>query len=127
MADLQKEKELKKEEVETVSVLDKKRQHLLDELSEIMDQTSGNYSPFLMEELQRRLEIVVQNFNEELKALIKDSFENWKIKDSQIRGLMATNSDSMQVPKPKMNKEKSEDISTPDFIKAVKFGPIRNK
>ena len=126
MADIQKENGQEKEGVKSVSVLDKKRQYILGELSEIMDQTRGNYSPFLMEELQRRLEFVVQNFNEELKSLIKGSFENWKIKDSQLRDLM-DNLDSEQFPKPQMKKEKSEDISTPDFIKAVKFGPIRHK
>ena len=126
MANLQKDNGQEKERVKPVSVLDKKRQYILGELSEIMDQTRVNYNPFLMDELQRRLEIVVQNFNEELKFLIKGSFENWKIKDSQLRDLM-NNLDSEQIPKPPMKKEKSADISTPNFIKAVKFGPIRHK
>ena len=124
MADLKKENGQGNEGVETVSVLDEKRQYLLDKLSELMEQTSGDYGPFLMKELQRRMEFVVQNFNEELKALIKCSFEDWKIKDSQLRDLIAGN---LKVLKNPAKKEKSEDITSPDFIKDVKFGPIRRK
>ena len=110
--------------VETVSVLDEKRQYLLDELSELMEQASGDNGPLLMKELQRRLEFVVQNFNEELKALIQSSFKDWKIKDSQLRDLIAGN---LKVPKSPAKKEKPEDITSPNFIKDVKFGPIRRK
>ena len=124
MADLKKENGQENQGGGAVSVLDEKCQYILDELSELMDQTSGDYGPFLMKELQRRLEFVVQNFNEELKALIQSSFENWKIKDSQLRDLIAGN---LSVPKSPVKKEKPEDITSPDFIKDVKFGPIRRK
>ncbi len=124
MTDLKKENGQKNNEVETVSALSEKRQYLLDELSELMDQASGDYGPFLMKELQRRLEFVVQTFNEELKALIQSSFEDWKIRDSQLRDLIVGN---LKVPKSPAKKEKSEDITSPDFIKDVKFGPIRRK
>ena len=124
MAALKKENGQENKGVETVSVLDEKRQYLLDELSELMEQASGDYGPFLMKELQQRLEFVVQNFNEELKTLIQSSFEDWKIKDSQLRDLIASN---LKVPKSPAKKEKSEDITSPDFIKDVKFGPIRRK
>ena len=124
MADLKKENEQGNKEVKTVSALSEKRQYLLDELSELMEQASGDYGPFLMKELQRRLEFVVQNFNEELKTLIQTSFEDWKIKDSQLRDLIASN---LLDPKISVKKEKSEDISSPDFIKDLKFGPIRRK
>ena len=124
MADLQKENSQEKQKVETVSNLDNKRQYLLDELEQLMDKTNGNYGPFLMKELQRRLEVVVQNFNDELKVLIKSSFENWEIKDSQIRKLMAGKlQDQQRQPK----KAKPKDPTTPDFIKDVEFGPTRRK
>ena len=124
MTDLKKENGPEQAGVEIISVLDEKRQYLMDELSKLMDQTSGDYGPFLMEELQRRLEFVVQNFNEELNALIQSSFEDWKIKDSQLRDLIAVNP---PVPKRAAKKENPEDISSPDFIKNMKFGPIRRK
>ena len=124
MADLKKENGQENKEVKTASALSEKRQYILDELSELMEQESGNYGPFLMKELQRRLEFVVQNFNEELKALIQSSFEDWKIKDSQLRNLIAGN---LKTPKRPAKKEKPEDITSPDFIKDMKFGPIRRK
>ena len=124
MAELQKENGPEKEGVETLSLLDEKRQYLLDELSALMKEAGGVYGPFFMNELQRRLELVVQNFNEELKSLINNSFEKWKIKDSQMRDLLSGN---LQFQKSQPLKEKSEESSTPDFIKDVEFGPIRRK
>ena len=124
MADLKKENGQENKEVKTVSTLSEKRQYLLDELSELMEQASGDYGPFLMKELQQRLEFVVQNFNKELQALIQSSFEDWKIKDSQLRDLIAGN---LKVPKSPTKKEKPVDITSPDFIKDMKFGPIRRK
>ena len=124
MADLKKENGQENKRVKTVSVLDEKRQYLQDGLSELMEQANGDYDPFLMKELQRRLEFVVKNFNEELKALIQSSFEDWEIMDSQLRDLIVGN---LKVPKSPAKKEKSEDITSPDFIKDVKFGPIRRK
>ena len=124
MADLQKKNSQEKQKVETVSNLDNKRQYLLDELAQLMDKTNGDYGPFLMKELQRRMEVVVQNFNDELKVLIKNSFENWEIKDSQIRELMAGKlQDQQRQPK----KTKPKEPTTPDFIKDVEFGPTRRK
>ena len=127
MTDLKKENGPEQAGVEIISVLDEKRQYLMDELSKLMDQTSGDYGPFLMEELQRRLEFVVQNFNEELKALIQSSFEDWKIIDSQLRDLISSNIGNLQTPKSQLKKETAEDTSTPSFIKNMEFGPIRRK
>ena len=127
MADSQKKNRQEKGGVETVSEIDEKRKFLLDKLSELMEQTSGDYGPLIMEELQQRLEFVVQNFNDELKKLIKSSFEIWKIKDSQLRDLMETNIDNLQVSKSQEVKENPVDSSIPDFIKDVEFGPIRHK
>ena len=127
MIDLKKENDQEQAGVESISALDEKRQYLMDELSKLMDQTSGDYGPFLMEELQRRLEFVVQNFNEELKALIQSSFEDWKIIDSQLRDLISSNIGNLQTPKSQLKKETAEDTSTPSFIKNMEFGPIRRK
>ena len=49
MADSQKENRQEKGGVETVSEIDEKRKFLLDELSELMEQTSGDYGPLIME------------------------------------------------------------------------------
>ena len=124
MADSKKENGQDGKGVEISALLSEKHQDHLDSLSELMENTGGVYGPFLMEELQRRLELVVRNFNEEVKALIKGSFKKWKIKDSQLRDLMKST-----IPKPKSQPKtkKTKDSSTPNFIKNVKFGPIRPK
>ena len=127
MADTQKKNIQGKVEAKPSSIVDKKRQYILDELSILMEQADKDYSPFLMEELHQRLEFVVQNFNEELKSMIKSSFKEWQIKDSQLRDLMATNIDDLQDPKSQSVKEKPVDSSKPNFIKNMEFGPIRRK
>tara|TARA_B100000315_G_C14257434_1_gene442568 strand:- start:102 stop:476 length:375 start_codon:yes stop_codon:yes gene_type:complete len=124
MALKKKENREGKEVVETSSNLDEKHQYILDELSELMEKAGDGYGPFLMEELKGRLEFVIQNFNEEVKTLIKSSFEKWEIKNSQVRDLIAGN---VQVSSSQQATEKSEDSSTPDFIKGIEFGPIRSK
>ena len=127
MEGLKKENEQEKAEVDTVPALNEKCQYLMDELSKLMNQVSGDYGPLLMEELQRRMEVVVENFNEELNILIQSSFEKWKIKDSQLRDLMSSNKGNLQTSKRQPKKEKDDTTSTPAFIKDVKFGPIGRK
>ena len=119
---IENEQEVVKEEV--LSVLDEKRKELLEEVGNLMEKMGEDLGPVFQEELQRRLEFVVQNFNKELQALIQSSFEDWKIKDSQLRDLIAGN---LKVPKSPAKKEKPVDITSPDFIKDMKFGPIRRK
>jgi len=46
------------------------------------------------------------------------------MKDFQLRALMDT---SMQIKSDQSIKEKTSVLATPDFIKDVKFGPIRSK
>ena len=124
MADSKKENGQDGKGVEILSLLSEKHQDHLDGLSELMENTDGVYGPFLMEELQRRLELVVQNFNEDVKALIEGSFKKWKIKDSQLRDLMKG---TILKPKSQPKTKKTKDSSAPNFIKNVKFGPIRPK
>ena len=124
MVDIQKEPLQKKEGDESATIVDEKRNSLLEELSEHMDQTSEGYSPLLMAEFQRRLEFVVQNFNEEVKTLINKSFEEWHNKDAKIRDLM---SEEQTVTNSPIAKDKSTKPSTPGFIKDVEFGPLRKK
>ena len=75
-----------------------------------MDQAGENYGPFLMEQLQNRLEFVIQNFNDEVKSLIKSSFNKWKIKDSHLRDLMTGKIDTIPVSSDQPDKEMIEDI-----------------
>ena len=89
-----------------------------------MAQVSGDYGPILMEELQKRLELIVKNFNDEVNTLFTTSFKKWKVTDTQLRELVSSN---IKVTIPKTKKKKQKDKSTPEFIKDVVFGPVRPK
>ena len=124
MADDKIDNEQELEEPRPLSFFEEKMKGLLDELDERLEEIGGDYGPLLMEELQNRLENIVKNFNEEVNTLFIESFEKWKVTDTQLREFV--NSDI----KPTQNKitpTKKKDISTPNFIKDVEFGPVRPK
>ena len=124
MAEKEKDNGQEIEEVKPLSLFDKKMKDLLDELDERLEQIGGDYGPFLMEELQNRLEQVVNNFNDEVHVMVTESFNKWKVTDTQLREFI--NSD-IKFPDKKPTKAKPEDVSTPQFIKDVDFGPVRPK
>ena len=103
----------------SVSKIDEKKETFIQEFSDNLERIAKDYGPFLMEELLQRLEKVVKDFNQEFTILVKGSFEKWRIKDSKLREMMAG--------KIKLELEKKEFSKSPNFIKDVKFGPIRIK
>ena len=124
MAAEKKENEQDVQQEEVLSILDKKRKELLDGVENLMEKMGEDFGPIFQDELHRRLEFVVQNFNEEVKTLFSEVFEQWQIKDTQLRDLM---DESMQLSGSLPVKSNDNDSSTPEFIKDVKFGPIRPK
>ena len=112
------------EEEKPLSLFEKKMKDLLDELDERLEQIGGDYGPILMEDLQSRLEHVVNNFNDEVRTMFTESFKRWEIKDSQLREFVQSN---IKVSDNKPVKEKKKNSSTPKFIKDVEFGPVRLK
>ena len=86
---------------ESISKINDKKEKFIQKLIENLDQTAKDYGPFLMVKLLQRLEKVVEDFNTEFNSLIKTSFENWKIKDSKLREMMAN---SFQVKVEEENK-----------------------
>ena len=112
------------EEEKPLLLYDKKMNDLLDELDERLEQIGDDYGPILMEELQNRLENIVRNFNEEVNTLFTESFKKWKVTDTQLREFVKSD---IKLPHKKVTPDKKKDISTPDFIKDVKFGPVRPK
>ena len=111
-----------KENTRSSSEINEKQKDLLEELSNLLDKIGKNYGPFLMKELIKRMEIVVENFNQELTTLINGSFKKRKIKESKLRDLLASD---IKVIKEGGNKLIKGASKAPDFIKDVKFGPIR--
>ena len=97
---------------------------LLDELDEHLEQIGGDYGPILMEELQNRLELIVKKFNDEVHTLFTESFKKWKVTDTQLREFVKSD---ITLPEKKPSKDKTQDSSTPQFIKDVNFGSVRPK
>ena len=120
----EKENGQEKEEVKLLSLFEKRMKGLLDELDEHMVQVGGDYGPILMEVLQNRLELIIKNFDDEVHTLVTDSFKKWKVIDTQIREFVKND---IAVPKKEESKEKPKDLSVPEFIKDVDFGPVRSK
>ena len=123
MADKKIENGQEIEEVKPLSLFDEKMKGLLDELDEHLEQIGGDFGPILMEELQNRLERIVKNFNEEVHTLFTESFEKWKVTDTQLREFVSSD---IKIPIKKTRKKK-KDKATPEFIKDVEFGPVRPK
>ena len=119
-----KENGPEKEEVKLLSLFEKKMKDLLDELDEHMAQVGGDYGPILMEILQNRLELIIKNFDDEFHTLVTNSFKKWKVIDTQIREFVKND---IAIPKKEKSQEKSKDLSVPEFIKDVDFGPVRSK
>ena len=124
MADDKIDNEQELEEAKPLSLFDEKMQGILDELDEHLEQIGGDFGPILMEELQNRLENIVRNFNEEVNTLFTESFKKWKVTDTQLREFVKRD---IKLPQKKVTSNKKKDISTPDFIKDVEFGPVRPK
>jgi len=123
MADAKIENGQEIEEVKPLSFFDDKMKGLLDELDEHLEQIGGDFGPILMEELQNRLERIIKNFNEEVHTLFTESFEKWKVTDTQLREFVSSD---IKIPIKKTRKKK-KDKATPEFIKDVEFGPVRPK
>ena len=112
------------EEVKPLSLFEERMKGLLDELDKHMSQVDGDYGHILMEVLQNRLELIIKNFDDEVHTLVTNSFKKWKELDTQLREFVK--SDITVFNKEETN-EKPKDLSVPEFIKDVDFGPLKSK
>ena len=124
MVEEKKENGQEIEEVKPLSFFEERMKCLLDELDGHMAQVGEDYGPILMEVLQKRLELIIKNFDDEVHTLVTNSFKKWKLIDSQLREFVKSD---IAVPNQKESKKTPEDASVPEFIKGVDFGPIRSK
>ena len=53
-----------------------KRSELLIKVDDLMEKLNNDYGPFLLEELQKRLESTINEFHLELKTILEHSFKN---------------------------------------------------
>ena len=59
-----------------------KRSELLIKVDNLMEKMDNEYGPFILDELSRRLEITIENFHDDLKSLLKQSFNNHNLKSN---------------------------------------------
>ena len=57
-----------------------KRGELLIKVDELMENLSNDYGPFLLDELQKRLEFTINKFHSDLKSILEKSFKNHDMK-----------------------------------------------
>ena len=57
-----------------------KRGELLIKVDELMEKLNNDYGPFLLEELQKRLESTINEFHSDLKTILDESFKNHDMK-----------------------------------------------
>jgi len=51
-----------------------KRGEMLIKIDELMEKINSNYGPFILDELQKRLEFTIQEFNDDLKIVLETTF-----------------------------------------------------
>ena len=61
-----------------------KKGELLIKVDELMQKLSDDYGPFLLDELQKRLESTINEFNSDLKSILEESFNNHNMKSNNI-------------------------------------------
>ena len=59
-----------------------KRSELLIKVDNLMEKMDNEYGPFILDELSRRLEITIENFHNDLKSLLTQSFNNHNLKNN---------------------------------------------
>ena len=53
-----------------------KRGELLIKVDSLMEKLDNEYGPFLLDELQRRLELTIEEFHDDLKNILEITFKN---------------------------------------------------
>ena len=81
-------------ENKSLSKSGEKRSELLIKVDNLMEKMDNEYGPFILDELSKRLEITIEEFHNDLKSLLTQSFSNHSLK----------------------NKDSSKDSSKPVFI-----------
>ena len=52
-----------------------KRGSILIQIDELMEKIDNDYGPFILDELKNRLEFTIQEFNSDLRTVLKETFE----------------------------------------------------
>tara|TARA_Y100000590_G_C15585400_1_gene963964 strand:+ start:962 stop:1267 length:306 start_codon:yes stop_codon:yes gene_type:complete len=52
-----------------------KRGQMLIKIDDLMEKINSEYGPFILDELQKRLEFTIQEFHADLKIVLEDAFD----------------------------------------------------
>ena len=75
-----------------------KRGELLIKVDNLMEKLDNEYGPFLLDELNKRLEQTIEKFNSDLKTILDESFKVYDFKKSEMDKLFSENPEESSMP-----------------------------
>lgn len=73
-----------------------KRAEMLVKIDSMLEQIDSKYGPFILEELQKRIEFTIEEFFNDLKLVLNNVFDKSKKKSNEL----SVNQDSSQMETP---------------------------
>ena len=75
-----------------------KRGELLIKVDNLMEKLDNEYGPFLLNELNKRLEQTIEKFNLDLKTILDESFKVYDFKKNEMDKLFSENPEESSIP-----------------------------
>ena len=75
-----------------------KRGELLIKVDNLMEKLDNEYGPFLLDELNKRLEQTIEKFNSDLKTILDESFKVYDFKKNEMDKLFSENPEESSIP-----------------------------
>jgi len=86
-----------------------KRSQLLLKVDNLMEKLDNEYGPFLLDELNKRLEKTIEDFNSDLKIILNQMFDAYDLRTEERKSI---HSDSDNLTKPTFIAEYEEKIKS---------------
>ena len=75
-----------------------KRGELLIKVDNLMEKLDNEYGPFLLDELNKRLEQTIEKFNSDLKTILDESFKVYDLKKNEMDKFFSENPEESSMP-----------------------------
>ena len=82
----------------TLSSSKDKRSQLLIKVDNLMEKLDNEYGPFLLDELNKRLEQTIEKFNSDLKTILDESFKVYDFKKNEMDKLFSDGPEESSIP-----------------------------
>jgi hypothetical protein len=79
MALIKKDMKNKTSKTSSASTANDKRGQMLIKIDSLMEKINNEYGPFILDELQKRLEFTIQEFHDDLKIVLDNAFKKHDI------------------------------------------------